>query len=64
MLPVGPAWLTSCATQAIALQGGAGGLKHALCGGGRRWRPRWPRGRRFRWPWRQHGATLSGYRGA
>ena len=30
-----------------------------LCGGGRRWRLRWPRGRRLRRPWRQHGATHS-----
>jgi hypothetical protein len=29
-----------------------------LCGGRRRWRLRWPRGRRLRWPWRHHGATL------
>jgi hypothetical protein len=27
----------------------------ALCGGGRWWRLRWPRGRRLRWPQRQHG---------
>jgi hypothetical protein len=27
----------------------------ALCGGGRRWRLRWPRGQRLRWPRRQHG---------
>src|SRR6516162_1018153 len=26
-----PAWLTSCATQAIAPQGGTGGLKHMKC---------------------------------
>src|SRR5262249_1544635 len=26
-----PAWLTSCATQAIAPQGGTGGLKHKKC---------------------------------
>ena len=32
-----------------------------LCGGGRRWRLRWPRGRRLRRPWRQHGATHSGW---
>ncbi len=31
-----------------------------LCGGGRRWRLRWPRGRRPRWPWRHHGVTHSG----
>ena len=30
-----------------------------LCGGGRRWRLRWPRGRRLRRPWRQHGAAHS-----
>ena len=27
----------------------------ALCGGGRRWRLRWPRGRWLRWSRRQHG---------
>ncbi len=32
-----------------------------LCGGGRRWRLRWPRGRRLWRPWRQHGATHSGW---
>src|SRR5262245_51967895 len=26
-----------------------------LCGGGRWWRLRWPRGRRLRWPRLQHG---------
>jgi hypothetical protein len=31
-----------------------------LCGGRRRWRLRWSRGRRLRWPRRQHGATYSG----
>jgi hypothetical protein len=30
-----------------------------VCGRGRRWRLRWPRGRRLRWPWGQHGATHS-----
>jgi hypothetical protein len=34
----------------------------SLCGGGRRWRPRWPRGRRLRWLRRQHEATHSGRR--
>jgi len=29
---------------------------------GWRWRLRWPRRRRLRWLWRQHGATLSGSR--
>jgi hypothetical protein len=32
-----------------------------VCGGGRRWRLRWPRGRGLRRPWRQHGATHSGW---
>jgi hypothetical protein len=37
----------------------SGGSPCPLCGGGRRWRLRWPRGRRLRRPWRQHGATHS-----
>src|SRR5262249_3390327 len=28
-----------------------------LCGGRRRWWLRWSRGRRLRWPWRQHETT-------
>src|SRR6516164_392671 len=30
-----------------------------LCGGGRRWRLRWPRGRRLRWPRLPHGDAES-----
>src|SRR2546426_8547161 len=30
-----------------------------LCGGGRRWRLRWPRGGRLRWLWRPHATTPS-----
>ena len=56
-------WKRSAYVSMLGMAGLRGYLVScALCGGGRRWRLRWPRGRRLGWLWRQHGRQpIPGY---